>query len=339
MKKNLLIIGLSVLTIAGIAQPTLTSTNTNGVIGDQFNFQAGSWINQGGSGASQTWNFLAVTASTAAVSVSSISAVTSGNAINFPNANQQLNTGANAGMNKASSTANQNYGIVSGTVNIIYSDPEDQMRYPFSMGSSYSDPFYATFSSAGSNYVRKGTTSLNADAYGTLQLPGGTYSNVLRIHLTQNYSDSTNFGGTFPYVITYNNDMYMWYLPNNHQPIFSTYAIAVNGGTPQKSSNTLVNATNGISEISTSVKSLNFYPNPNSGNTLNLDLNLNDNIKYNIIISDNLGREILKTESTNGFAGYNFNTINISSLENGIYHFEIVSENLKLVSKKIIIQK
>lgn len=339
MRKNLLIIGLSVLTIAGVAQPTLTSTNTNGVIGDQFNFQSGSWINQGGSGASQTWNFLAVTASTAAVSVSSISAVTSGNAINFPNANQQLNTGANAGMGKVSSTAYQNYGTVAGTVNIVYSDPEDQMRYPFSMGSSYSDPFYATFSNAGSNYVRKGTTSLNADAYGTLQLPGGTYSNVLRIHLTQIYSDSTNFGGTFPYVIAYNNDMYMWYLPNNHQPIFSTYAIAVNGGTPQKSSNTLVNATNGISEISTSVKSLNFYPNPNSGNELNLDLNLNDNIKYNVVITDNLGREVLKTESLNGFSGYNFNTIDVSSIQNGIYHFEIVSENLKLVSKKIIIQK
>ena len=340
MRKNLLIIGLSVLTIAGIAQPTLTSANTNGVIGDQFNFQSGSWINQGGSGASQTWNFLAVTASTAAVSASSISAVTSGNAANFPNANQQLNTGANAGMNKVSSTTSQNYGTVSGTVNIVYSDPEDQMRYPFSMGSSYSDPFYATFTNGGYNFFRKGTTSLNADAYGTLQLPGGTYSNVLRIHLTQIYTDSTNITpGPGPYVISYNNDMYMWYLPNNHQPIFSTYAISLNGGAPQKASNTLVNATNGISEISTSVKSLNFYPNPNSGSTLNLDLNLNNTIKYNVIIIDNLGREVLKTESTNGFAGYNFNTIDISSIENGIYHFEIVSENLKLVSKKIIIQK
>ena len=66
---------------------------------------------------------------------------------------------------------------------------------------------------------------------------------------------------------------------------------------------------------------------------------VNDNIKYNVVIIDNLGREVLKTESLNGFAGYNFNTINVSSIENGIYHFEIVSENLKLVSKKIIIQK
>lgn len=338
MRKNILFMGLSVLTITGIAQPTLTPANTNIVIGDQFNFQSGSWINQGSAGANQTWNFLAVTNSTAAVSPSNATSVTSGNTIVFPNANLQLNSGSNSTMYKTSTTAIQNYGSVAGTVNIVYSDPEDQMRYPFTMGSSYSDPFYATFTSSGLNFIRKGTTSVNADAYGTIQLPGGTYSNVLRTHFTQVYKDTTSYMGA-PYVITYNNDMYMWYLPNNHQPIFSTYAISVNGGSPQKASNTLVNVTSGINEISNSVKSLNFYPNPNSSNTLSLDLNLNDNIKYNIIITDNLGREVLKTSAYDGFSGYNFNNIDISSIKNGIYHFEIVSNNLKLVSKKLIIQK
>ena len=343
MKKNLLSI-LTAITISSsvaIAQPTLTPSNTNPVIGDIFTVQSYSYISSGGSGANQTWNFSSVTQTTNAAVVYTISAVSASNTATFPSANQQLNATGLAGFSSVSSGSVQNYGSKQGTVSIVYSNPEDQMHYPFTMGNSYTDPFNATFTSAGYNYVRRGSTSLNADAYGTLQLPGGTFSNVLRVHFVQNYQDSTFFAGLGSYVVTYVNDEYMWYLPNNHMPIFSTYSltstIPFSGPTTTMGSNKLTTILSGINELESSISSLNFYPNPSSSGILNLDLNLNETLKYEVVIIDNLGREVFKSAPENGFSGYNFKTFDISKLASGLYNFEIVSGNVPLITKKIII--
>ncbi|MES2514636.1 MAG: T9SS type A sorting domain-containing protein [Bacteroidota bacterium] len=342
MKKNLLTI-LSVIAISSIAiaQPTLTPANTNPVTGDVLTLQSYSYIAPGSAGANQTWNFSAITQSTNAATAYSYAAVSASNTSTFPNANQQFSSATTAGFNKTSATALQNYGVQQGTVNIVYSNPEDQMRYPFTMGDSYSDAFKATFTSAGSNFVRKGTTTVTADAYGTLQLPSGTFSNVLRAHFVQNYQDSSFIVGLGAYVITYLNDQYMWYLPNNHMPIFSSYSITVTApfSAPSTStgSNKLVTITTGINEQTSSVKSLNFYPNPVSSGILNLDLNLNETIKYQVVIMDNLGREVLRSGAETGFSGYNFNTFDVSKIASGLYNFSIISDNKSLVTKKIII--
>lgn len=346
MKKNLLSI-LSAITllssVAAIAQPTLNAANSNPVTGDVLTLQQYSYISPGNSGGSQTWNFSSITQSTNAAIAYSYAAVSASNAAIFPNANQQYGSSTTFGFNKISTTALQNYGVKQGTVNIVYSNPEDQMHYPFTMGGSYSDPFLATFTSSGSTFERRGTTTVNADAYGTLQLPSGTFSNVLRVHFVQDYQDSTDMPGFGPYIITYLNDEYMWYLPNNHMPIFSTYSLTMDNGfsapTSSTGSNKLGTIVSGINEQVNYIKSLNFYPNPTSNGVLNLDLNLNDNINYEIVIVDNLGREVLRTKSDDGITGYNFKTIDISSLESGLYNFEVVTGTIKLVNKKIIVNK
>jgi hypothetical protein len=343
MKKNLLSI-LTALTIASsvaVAQPTLTSANTNPVSGDMLTLQSYSYIASGGSGANQTWNFTSITQTTNAAIAYTFAAVTASNVSTFPNANQQFSSGGATAFNNTSATALQYYGSKQGTVSVVYSNPEDQMHYPFTMGNSYTDPFHATYTNGGYNYVRRGSTAVNADAYGMLQLPGGTFSNVLRVHFVQTYQDSTYFTGIGPYIITYVNDEYMWYLPNNHMPVFSTYSLTLgipsSGPQTATGSNKLVTILSGINEQANAIKSLNFYPNPASNGLLNLDLNLNETLKYQVIIIDNLGREVLRSNSENGFAGYNFKTFDISKIASGLYSFEITSDNMPLVAKKIII--
>ncbi len=343
MKKNLLTV-LSAITLfsaTAIAQPTLNSSNTNPVTGDILALQQYSYINQGSSGANQTWNFSSITQSTNAAISYTYAAVSPTNASVFPNANQQFNAATTYGFNKTSTTALQNYGVKQGTVNIVYSNPEDQMHYPFTMGNSYTDPFYATFMNGGYNYVRQGTSSLNADAYGTLQLPSGTYSNVLRVHFVQDYSDSTNIPGFGDYVLNYINDSYMWYLPNNHMPIFSTYSLTVSsafsGSQTTTGSNKLVTIVAGINERVNYIQSLNFYPNPATCGMLNLDLNLNENIKYEVVIIDNIGREVFRSKKDEGISGYNFQTLDVSKIASGLYNFVIVADNMNLVTKKVMI--
>lgn len=338
MKKQLCIVSAWAFVATAFAQPSLNSTNSNPVIGDQYTLISGSWISEGGPGASQAWDFSTVTTTVSTARTYTVQTLSPGNATAFPNANVQ-----SAGINgstflKTSSSALQNFGIASGTVQIRYSDAEDQMRYPCAMGDTYSDAFAATFSSGGNNFVRKGTATVTADAYGTLRLPGGMYSSVLRVHLIQDYTDSTNIGGTMPYTIYYYNDQYMWYLPNNHMPIFGTYSLAVSGtSSPSKGSTTLQSIANSIGELEAGIKSMNLYPNPANGEFINMDLNLEKNIRYSIVITDNLGREVMNTESLNGMEGYNFRSLNISGIESGLYQLVLKSEGQPLKTTKIVV--
>jgi hypothetical protein len=337
MKKQLLIVSAFALSVTAFAQPSLSSTNSNPVIGDQFTLIPGSWISEGSAGANQTWNFSSVTTTVSSATGYTAQAVSGSNATAFPNANVQLAGAGGTSFLKTSSAALQNFGTATGTVQIKYSDAEDQMRYPCAMGNTYTDPHAATFTSAGYNYTRKGTTTITADAYGTLQLPGGTYSNVLRVHMIQAYRDSTNFGGSFPYTLDYYNSQYLWYVPNNHMPIFSTYSLSVNGGTATKGSTTLQSITNSIGELEAGIKSMNLYPNPANGEFINMDLNLEKNISYSIVITDNLGREVMNTESLKGMEGYNFRSINISGIESGLYQVVLKSEGQLLKTTKIVV--
>ena len=338
MKKNLLLISATLISAIAMAQPTLSSTNTNPVIGDQFTLQAGPWVSQGSAGASQTWNFASVTPTNNATYT--VSAVSAPNAAVFTNANlQQDGTGGASGFFKGSSTAYQNYGSKTGTVNIVYSNPEDMMQYPFTMSGTYNDYFSAQFVSSGYTFYRKGTTTNTADAYGTITLPNGTFSNALRVHYVQNYKDSTNIG--MAYEFFYLNDMYMWYLPNNHQPIFSTYSLTISGATSNTSSgsNLLQTISNSLVEEATGIKSMNFYPNPTSGSVIHLDLNLSENINYNVVLVDNLGREVFKSSENKGFQGYNAETLDVSNLADGLYNFVIQSEGKNLMTKRIVVRK
>ncbi len=343
MKKNLLSIlsAITIMSSVAVAQPTLNSTNYNPVSGDILTLQQYSYINPGTAGANQTWNFTSITQSTNAAIAYTYAAVASTNTATFPNANQQYSSSTTIGFNKITTTAEQNYGIKQGTVNIVYSNPEDQMQYPFTMGTSYSDPFVATFTSGGYNYLRYGTTTQTGDAYGTIQLPGGTFSNVLRAHYVQNYKDSTNIPGFGPYVMTYNNDQYMFYLPNNHMPIFSTFSISItsiSGTQSSTASNKLVTIVTGINEQLKYIQSMNFYPNPSTSGIINLDLNLNESIKYEIAMYDNLGREVLRTNAQEGISGYNFRTIDVSKIAGGLYTMEVISNNIKLSNYKVVIE-
>src|SRR5690606_15577654 len=75
-------------------------------------------------------------------------------------------------------------------VSFFYADPEEVMHFPFTYNDTYSDNTLCTSSlGSGVELVRSGTTTVTADAYGTLKTPLGTYPNTLRILTNQVYED------------------------------------------------------------------------------------------------------------------------------------------------------
>jgi hypothetical protein len=329
-----------------LAQPTLTATGMNPVVGDHVNNYNATYVSPGSAGASQTWNLAAMGTGTLNASTG-ITVSSTPYASNYSAANIAFTYagGSEYGYYNTSSSALQYDGaaVTSGTttVEFIYSNPEDFLHFPFAYNNTYTDTWMATFTSAGSQYVRKGNTTVTADGYGTVTTPAGTFSNVMRIHFVQIYTDSTNITGFGPYVLDYDNDEYMWYLNNNHYPIatvssFSATSTFTNSVTQSASYITGVIA--GIENPSSFIASSNLFPNPASGNTT-LSVTLTENKKVEIKLLNILGAETGKTITAEGIQGENTYKPDIGNLSEGIYFVQISLDGTIASTQKLIISK
>ncbi|MBS1938251.1 MAG: T9SS type A sorting domain-containing protein [Bacteroidetes bacterium] len=66
-------------------------------------------------------------------------------------------------------------------IHVHYTDEERILPYPCTYGTVYGDSFSYSYSYLGTNVLGTGLRTFNANAYGTLQLPYGTISNILML--------------------------------------------------------------------------------------------------------------------------------------------------------------
>lgn len=74
-------------------------------------------------------------------------------------------------------------------VKINYPQPVLIAKRPISYSDIFTDLYTTTYSVNGMDFLGKGTVTIEADGFGTLILPNKTYTNTLRIKITQNQSD------------------------------------------------------------------------------------------------------------------------------------------------------
>lgn len=335
MKKslhNLLFVGL-IASVDGIAQPTLTASGINPVIGDAITNYTSAFVAPGSAGANQTWNLSSMTqAGTSATSAVAPSSTPNGSS--FPNSNVAFSgTGYYAYYN-TSSTAWQNYGTSSSII-MAYSNPEDFLHFPFTYNNTYTDIWASTFIST-YTYYRTGTTTVTADGYGTLTTPVGTFSNVLRVHFVQNYQDSTNIPCFGPYVITYQNDQYMWYLNGNHSPIASVYTLTT--ATSTNTGGYYMSAVLGINEQDNSLISYDVFPNP-STDFLNINIDLTEQQSVEIKLFNSLGSEVITPIIAEGLFGNNLYAVNVQNFPDGIYFAEVILNGIPASTRRFIVSK
>ena len=320
MKKNLLVLFLGSLFVAinSFAQPTITASGINPVVGDQITGNGTNYVLPGNAGANQTWNLSSMVSTGASTSVY-ITASSTPYASSFPTANISINMGSGSYVYyKTSSAAWQNLGSVTSTT-VSYNNAEDIIRFPFTFNNSYTDTWSSVFISGGSTFYRTGLDSVDADSYGTLITPAGTFSNVLRVHFVQIYQDSTDLGGN-PYLLYYHNDEYMWYLNGNHNPIAAVYALTGSAG--NVTGGNFMSNVSSINEINPLV-SFTLFPNP-SVNTINLNFQLSEKQKIEIKIFNAAGALVKTPVSADGLLGMNEYKINVQDLPEGIYFAEMI---------------
>lgn len=320
------------------AQPVLTATGINPIIGTTFSYTSTSFFNQGAAGASQTWNFGSITGTAGNPSVCVAPSSTPQGA-NFPNANISFNSGGSGtyAYQKTSSSAYQNYGNVTSTGVIMpFSNPEDLLRFPFTFNNTYTDPWAVSFVNGGYTWYRTGTTTVTADGYGTLIIPSGTINNVTRIHFVQVYQDSVDLGG-FPYIITYNNDEYMWYADGTHTAIAASYTLTTSGSSSSSGGFYLTN-TVGVNDINKFISAYDIYPNPAS-DQIKLDFTLSQNKNVEVRLFNSLGEKLDVFERKNGIQGLNTIQMDISTLPKGIYFAQILLEGNIAQTKRFVVSK
>ncbi len=141
------------------------------------------------SGANATWN-LSGAIITGTRQLQLAQPATAPGASNFPSATVVANANGGAPYNflQATGTELRTLGVMTTSAN-VYTDPLITMVFPCSLGTSWSD----TYASAND----QGTRSYTADGYGTLIGPGGTLSNVLRVHSEYTTLDTVVSGVTY----------------------------------------------------------------------------------------------------------------------------------------------
>ncbi|TND08070.1 MAG: hypothetical protein FD123_2624 [Bacteroidetes bacterium] len=235
---------------------------------------------------------------------------------------------------KCNSSAWQNLGVKPSSTLMYYADPEDMLRFPFTYNDSYTDTWSTTYSQVSYVYYRWGTTTVTADGYGTLTTPEGTFANVTRVHFYQSYKDSTNIMST-PYVITYTNDEYMWYLNGNHYPIAAVYTLTPSTGGPVQSAFYMNNVVNSVNENS-AITALSLSPNP-ANEQVNFDITLDQEKELSIALYNSVGQKIELTATVAGRIGENKISVPVSELPAGVYFASVSLNGEQVTSRRFIV--
>lgn len=331
MRKHYLFAAFAVsLFTAGslVAQPTLTAANTNFEVGDSYYTTSidPTGLTPGIAGQNMTWDFSQFSPMGTSYSLTVKANAGSAYETQFPTATiySDYTTGDNKEFFLTSSTEWSRVGVMpDGAPVITYSNPHKILSFPFTFNSSFTDTYAATFTST-LQMNRNGITSSVGDAYGTIILPGGqTVTDVLRVKLTENSTDSYNGTNMF----TSSTENYYWFKPGFHGPVF-TISIVTGGGQSYTFASlatlTPVSAPETLTQLSAEV-----YPNPANGN-VTIRTGSENNVSATLVNS--LGQEV-RRQMVSGSE----DRFSLDGIASGVYFMHLQSDG-KSVTKKLVVE-
>jgi hypothetical protein len=241
----------------------------------------------------------------------------------FPGSTIKMSDGTNTLFYKASATKLEVTGVINPQVTLnLSTDNGTYITYPTTFGTTQNDTAKGTFTSSLTNGICVGTTSSNADAYGTLVLGGQTYNNVLRVKFVQNFNLHlpTDIGLTNP-LGTVTNTAYSYYDASHRYPLLSSTTI--NLSVPALGINQTTSTAVALTIATLGVKntiqkeSFSVYPNP-AQDFIGFKGNTEGYSKANIYSLDG---KLIRT------ADVNSGNVQISDLPPASYFIEINGKN------------
>ena len=224
-----------------------------------------------------------------------------------------------------------------GTFVRTFEKPVLKMRYPFAYGDRFAERTPASIYYTNSDFTQKFVLdySVEADAYGTLLLPGTTLKNVLRVVTTHSYIYDNNYTST---VVTYR-----WYVKSHRYPVLSLIFEKRNDGAlyPLKGAyNAVVEAPEILAKAEKegkgAVTTLNLYPNPFS-TELNVKYTLSARTNVTIALYNAQGllvKTLLQQNQEEGAYTSTF-TNEVQSIPAGMYVLR-VEANGGVLSQQVV---
>ncbi len=322
MKRKLLFIsGLMLVTSSLLAQgPTITSSFSPYVGLTSIEQPAGSaGVSYGTSGANKTWDYTNLTDSGSLESSTYETPSSTGYQSTFPNSN--VAAGAVGGGAYAFYISNSNVfqldGLVTSLYNFYYSVPEDLLEYPLSNSSVYTANFVGTYTYDGETDDRTGKDSIVGAGYGTLELPNGhTFKNVLRVELSEDYTDVFTPGDDTITERTYSISYLSASLPGEF--LVEISELYEYGTYISTSVSYYPNAPADVNDITPLVQNLNVFPNPSYSQST-LSLNLKEGANINVYVTNIIGQRIKTIATEQVDAGQNNFTIETADMAKGLY--------------------
>ncbi|MCB9186094.1 MAG: T9SS type A sorting domain-containing protein [Flavobacteriales bacterium] len=214
------------------------------------------------------------------------------------------------------------------TASIIYTDQEQIVPIPYSMGTTFSDNFAGTGYLSGFNVSITGTLDFEADGYGTLVLPNATYQNVVRYRFDR-VQNNTVLG--FP-PNQQTKTQWGW-VSANHRFWLLLIEVSNDGFSDSHLTwfdKTPLGVVTGIKEGVDSERPI-FYPNPIAGNgvlQLSSALSADDSVQ----LFDTQGRMVENINATTS-------TIALNGVNAGVYILRVMNSNAHVITtQKLIVQ-
>jgi len=310
---------LLALSLSGIAQ-SLNQGNNAPVIGEVFIQHRGPYIDPGAPGTGQSWDFSALQATTTLTSTIQAAASTP-NGASFPGATVAASAGGdNYAYMKITSTGLENVGVYGSSTVMAYQNPELLLQYPCALNTTWTDSWSTTFVSGGFPIVRAGTTTGLADGIGTVIMPYGTFNNVLRVKLTQQYSDDIGGMATVDYTCT----NHYFYLPGTHMALAQVnYLTATTGGSTQTETYAAwLDASNvGITEAQRHAIGMELFPNPATDQAILVFSSTGGMVALEV--TDAMGR-LVHSGQVQAHAGIVRHALSLEALSPGLYQVRLI---------------
>lgn len=254
MRRALLFIASSSVMMQAYAQSTLTKANNGYVVGTTFQISTTNLTGGGADGNGISWDMSANSQSgNSTANMLAPSATTAGSS--FTMSNVAVSTGGGTLYYDVNNNGLFHWGLEGGGAKFVMTNPEEQLRYPMTVGTSYTDDWTGLFTAPSFSAQRGGTTTVTCNSYGTLILPQGTFTNVLKVKQEQNYADTLN---GIP-VLTYDVEITQWLSPDQHYILASYTSSSFTN--PFSYINSSSNPT-GIGQVMDMEDIVSVYPNP-----------------------------------------------------------------------------
>ncbi len=311
---------LSMVLALPLAAQTLNDGTTSFQPGESFMQHYSIYVAPGSAGANQTWDLSALTSDSTAVA-SYVPPQSTANYSSFTTATAaQSLGGSDYTYFKCNSSGVELLGVNSGTDLIIYQNSERIMAYPCAYNTQWVDAFSSSFTISGFAITRSGNISGNADGYGSVIMPYGTVSNILRVKTTEIYSDVTPFGN-----IDYNFVSYYYYKPGLHTPVAGVrdYTVTTLGSPSQVQSADYVDQSAvGMEEALRYEIGVDVFPNPARDN-VSVVFGADGSQGLRLEVIDLTGKVVVRQDLGKRSAGIQRQDIDIAGLAAGLYNVHI----------------